>query len=147
MTSWVGCKRLIDEVKAELNRNRKCQIFAVYTVKPVKRDVTQRLRDLLAPEGIRVEVLTTDVAPERREGWYTERLRKGMQVCISHPRLIMTGLDYVEYEDVLFETSLSSVPKPSCHRQTDFARLRALWICGSRLLPVLPASQSEPERH
>ena len=37
-------RRLIDEVRAELSQGRKCQIFAVYTQ---KRDVTQRLRDLV----------------------------------------------------------------------------------------------------
>jgi hypothetical protein len=58
--------RLIDEVKGELERGRKCQIFAVYTQ---KRDVTQRLKQLLSLEGIQVEVLTTEVPPERREAW------------------------------------------------------------------------------
>ena len=64
-----------------------------------KRDVTRRLKQLLSIEGLQVEVLTTEVPPERREAWYEDRLGKGMQVCIAHPRLIMTGLDYVEYEN------------------------------------------------
>ena len=35
-----------------------------------KRDVTQRWKNLLTREGIRVEVLTTDVPPEGREAYY-----------------------------------------------------------------------------
>ena len=37
----------MDEVKFELSQGRRCQIFAVFTV---KHDVTQRLKALLARE-------------------------------------------------------------------------------------------------
>ena len=60
-------RRLVEEVKAELARGRRCQIYAVHTQ---KRDVTRRLEDILTNEGIRVALLTTDVPPEAREGWY-----------------------------------------------------------------------------
>jgi len=87
-------RRLVEEVKTEIGQGRRCQIFAVYTQ---KRDVTQRLKSILSREGIRVEVLTTAVPPEAREAWYERQLKAGMQVCIAHPRLVATGLDYVEY--------------------------------------------------
>jgi hypothetical protein len=87
-------RRLVEEVKTELRQGRRVQIFAVYTQ---KRDVTQRLKNILSREGIRVEVLTTAVPPEAREAWYERQLKAGMQVCIAHPRLVATGLDYVEY--------------------------------------------------
>ena len=54
-------RRLVEEVKTELRQGRRVQIFAVYTQ---KRDVTQRLKNILSREGIRVEVLTTAVPPE-----------------------------------------------------------------------------------
>ncbi|MGH9771264.1 MAG: helicase-related protein [Candidatus Acidiferrales bacterium] len=95
-------RRLLQEVRSELAKGRKCQIFAVYTQ---KRDVTRRLRELLQKENIRVEVLTTDVAPERREAWYEDKLRRGMQVCIAHPRLVMTGLDLLEMPSIFFYES------------------------------------------
>jgi superfamily II DNA or RNA helicase len=102
-------RRLVEEIKFELTQGRRCQIFAVFTL---KHDVTRRLKALLMREGIRVEVLTSDVPPERRAAWYEQKLRGGMQACIAHPKLVMTGLDYVEYESgrgaVLFETSLFS---------------------------------------
>ena len=87
--------RLVQEVKAELAHGRRCQIYAVYTQ---KRDVTRRLEHILANEGIRVAVLTTEVPPESREGWYERQLRAGVQAVICHPKLVQTGLDYVEYE-------------------------------------------------
>jgi hypothetical protein len=92
-------RRLIEEVRSELAQRRLCQIFAVYTK---KRDVTQRLRDLLEREGIHAEVLTTQVPPERREAWYEDKLKHGMQVCIAHPRLVMTGLDLLAMPSILF---------------------------------------------
>jgi hypothetical protein len=60
--------------------------------------VTRRLERILSGEGIRVAVLTTEVPPESREGWYDRQLRSGVQAVICHPKLVQTGLDYVEYE-------------------------------------------------
>jgi hypothetical protein len=92
-------RRLVEEVKNELASGRKCQIYAVYTQ---KRDVTRRLKHLLSREGLRVELLTTEVTPERREAWYEDKLRNGMQVCICHPRLVMVGLDLVAMPSIFF---------------------------------------------
>ena len=97
--------RLVEEVKAELACGRRCQIYAVYTQ---KRDVTRRLERILSNEGIRVAVLTTDVPPESREGWYDRQLRGGVQAVICHPRLVQTGLDLIEFPTILFyETGYS----------------------------------------
>jgi hypothetical protein len=98
-------KRLVEEVKASLERGRKVQVYAVYTQ---KRDVTRRLESILAKEGIRVAVLTTEVAPEQRGSWYERQLRAGVQVVIAHPRLVQTGLDLWSFPDIFFyETGYS----------------------------------------
>jgi superfamily II DNA or RNA helicase len=98
-------RRLVEEVKAELAFGRRCQIYAVYTQ---KRDVTRRLERILSGEGIRVAVLTTDVPPESREGWYDRQLRCGVQAVICHPKLVQTGLDLIEFPTILFyETGYS----------------------------------------
>ncbi len=98
-------RRLLEEIKGELACGRKVQVFAVYTR---KRDVTGRLKDLLVREGIRAEVLTADVSPERREAWYERHFRNGMQVSIAHPKLVMTGLDILECPTILwYETGYS----------------------------------------
>jgi len=98
-------RRLVEEVKASLDHGRKVRVYAVYTQ---KRDVTRRLEMILAKEGIRVAVLTTEVAPELRESWYERQLRAGVQVVISHPRLVQTGLDLWSFPDIFFyETGYS----------------------------------------
>ena len=98
-------RRLIEEIKSSLERGRKVQVYAVYTQ---KRDVTRRLESILAKEGMRVAVLTTEVAPEQRESWYERHLRAGVQVVIAHPRLVQTGLDLLAMADIFFyETGYS----------------------------------------
>jgi superfamily II DNA or RNA helicase len=98
-------RRLVEEIKSSLERGRKVQVYAVYTQ---KRDVTHRLESILAKEGIRAAVLTTQVAPEEREAWYERQLRSGLQVCIAHPRLVQTGLDLLAMSDIFFyETGYS----------------------------------------
>jgi superfamily II DNA or RNA helicase len=63
-------RALIDEVKAQLVRGRKCQVFAVYTR---KHDVTARLEELFLKEGIRSAILRASVPTHKREAWYRER--------------------------------------------------------------------------
>ncbi len=116
-------RRLVEEVKAELARGRRCQIYAVYTQ---KRDVTRRLEQILLSEGIRVAVLTTDVPPEAREGWYDRQLRGGVQAVVCHPKLVQTGLDLIEFPAILFyETGYSIYVLRQASRRS--------WRIGQRL--------------
>ena len=95
--------RLLELVKAELSTGRRCcHIYAVYTQ---KRDVTTRLAGILAREGIRVAVLTSAVPPEKREAWFAQRMREGVQVTISHPKIIETGLDLLSHPSLIFYES------------------------------------------
>ncbi|HEV2314761.1 MAG TPA: helicase-related protein [Candidatus Acidoferrales bacterium] len=116
-------RRLVEEVKAELARGRRCQIYAVYTQ---KRDVTRRLERILSNEGIRVAVLTTEVPPESREGWYERQLRAGVQAVICHPKLVQTGLDLIDFPTILFyETGYSVYVLRQASRRS--------WRIGQRL--------------
>jgi len=116
-------RRLVEEVKADLARGRRCQIYVVYTQ---KRDVTRRLERILSNEGIRVAVLTTDVPPETREGWYERQLRGGVQAVICHPKLVQTGLDLIDFPTILFyETGYSIYVLRQASRRS--------WRIGQRL--------------
>jgi Helicase conserved C-terminal domain len=116
-------RRLVDEVKSELARGRRCQIYAVYTQ---KRDVTRRLERILTNEGIQVAVLTTEVLPEVREAWYERQLRAGVQAVICHPKLVQTGLDLIEFPTILFyETGYSIYVLRQASRRS--------WRIGQRL--------------
>jgi hypothetical protein len=63
-------------------------VFAVYTQ---KHDVPGRLERILSNEGIRTAVLGASVDTSKREAWYARQIKEGVQVVISHPKLVETA--------------------------------------------------------
>lgn len=98
-------RALLAEVRAQLTRGRKCQVFAVYTN---KHDVTARLERLFRAAGIRAAILRASVPTHKREAWYRDQLRRGIDVTICHPKIVETGLDLLDFPTILFhETGYS----------------------------------------
>jgi hypothetical protein len=98
-------RALLSEIKAQLERGRKCHVYAVFTT---KHDVVARLEGLMRAEKIRAAVLRASVPAHKREAWYREQLRRGIDVAICHPKICETGLDLVEFPVILFhETGYS----------------------------------------
>ena len=98
-------RALIEEVKTQLARGRKCQVFAVYTN---KHDVIERWEGLFRAEGIRAATLRASVPTHKRESWYREQLKRGIDVAICHPKIVETGLDLLDCPTILFhETGYS----------------------------------------
>jgi superfamily II DNA or RNA helicase len=95
-------RKLIEEIKKELADGRRCQVFAVYTQ---KHDVTARLQRVLSNEGIRTAVLRASVDTSKREAWYARQIKEGVQVVISHPKLVETGLDLLDFPTIIFYES------------------------------------------
>jgi len=95
-------RRLIEEIRKELAEGRRCQVFAVYTQ---KHDVTARLQRILNNEGIRTAVLRASVDTSKREAWYARQIKEGVQVVISHPKLVETGLDLLDFPTIIFYES------------------------------------------
>jgi hypothetical protein len=98
-------RALIADIKEELRQGRRCQVYATYTG---EKDVTHRLETLLQREGIRVAVLRSSVATDKREDWYERQLKAGTDVVICHPKLVETGLDLLAFPTLYFyETGYS----------------------------------------
>jgi superfamily II DNA or RNA helicase len=95
-------RKLIEEIRKELAEGRRCQVFAVYTQ---KHDVTAHLERILTKEGIRTAVLRASVDTSKREAWYARQIKEGVQVVISHPKLVETGLDLLDFPTILFYES------------------------------------------
>jgi len=95
-------RKLIEEIRKELAEGRRCQVFAVYTQ---KHDVTARLQRILTNEGIRSAVLRASVDTSKREAWYARQIKEGVQVVISHPKLVETGLDLLDFPTIIFYES------------------------------------------
>jgi hypothetical protein len=64
----------------------------VYVQYTEQHDVQGRLETLLRRSGFRVEVLRSSVPLAQREDWITKHAL-GLDVVISHPRLVETDLD------------------------------------------------------
>src|SRR5438094_787532 len=89
------------------------------------RSATRRLESVLNAAGVKAAVLTTQTPPEDREAWYERQLKAGVQAFIGHPRLVQTGLDYVEYGGCRGLFFLKQVVRFSSAGQVAaFARLR-----------------------
>lgn len=98
-------RKLIELVKAELAEGRLCHVFAVYTH---KHDVPARISKVLEGAGIRTAVLRPTVSTVQREAWYAKKVAEGVQVVISHPKLVETGLDLLDFPTLIFyETGYS----------------------------------------
>jgi hypothetical protein len=98
-------RALIADAKEELRQGRRCQVYATYTG---EKDVTARLETVLQQEGIRVAVLRSSVATDKREDWYERQLKAGVEVVVCHPKLVETGLDLLAFPTLYFyETGYS----------------------------------------
>ena len=40
--------------------------------------------------------------PEQREAWIAQKVREGVQVTISHPKIIETGIDLLNHASLIF---------------------------------------------
>lgn len=80
---------IVADCLAERDLGRKSWVYCVMTD---TRDVNERLRGLLAAKGLRVNVLRSSVATDKREAWIAQHAPQ-CDVMISHPQLVETGLD------------------------------------------------------
>ncbi|WP_186207378.1 helicase-related protein [Burkholderia gladioli] len=92
-------RELINICKQEKADGRKTLVYSVYTG---TRDTTSRLKVLLEQEGFKVAVLRASVDASRREDWIAEQLDRGIDVLITNPELVKTGLDLLEFPTIVF---------------------------------------------
>ncbi|MDK2463705.1 MAG: DEAD/DEAH box helicase [Candidatus Korarchaeota archaeon] len=92
-------RRLVDIVAENLEAGRRVFVYCQYTG---KKDVTERLRDILCDEDIYAEVLRQSVRPEQREEWIRSRVEDGVEVVIANPKLVQTGLDLYDFPTLAF---------------------------------------------
>ena len=93
-------RALVDLVAAERMAGRRVLVYVTHTG---TRDITGRMDDILTRHGFRVAVMKADaVEPKRREAWVADRVEKGLDVLICHPRLVQTGLDLIDFPTIIW---------------------------------------------
>ena len=86
---------LVDLVAAERLAGRRVLVCATHTG---TRDITGRMEEFLSRHGFKIAVMKADaVPPERREAWVAKRVEEGVDVLVSHPRLVQTAMDLVQF--------------------------------------------------
>lgn len=92
-------RQILQDVWHERAAGRKVWIFTTYTQ---THPQSARLAEILTAGGLQVAVLTGDVARTRREDWITRQLQTGVDVVISHPALVETGLDLLAFPSMFW---------------------------------------------
>lgn len=82
-------EELLRICRAEKEAGRQCWVYVQYTG---ERNVQQRLVDLLEQDGFSVGQLKAAVPLAKREEWIADQ-GKDVDVVVSHPKLVETGLD------------------------------------------------------
>ncbi len=90
---------VLDDVLAEIQAGRKVWVYTPYTKTHPQAD---RLAQLFRDHGLRTAVLTDAVARDTRETWVAQQVRQGVQVVISHPQLVETGLDLLDFPSIFW---------------------------------------------
>ncbi|MCF5806336.1 MULTISPECIES: SNF2-related protein [Pseudomonas syringae group] len=90
---------LLDLCLAEKARNRKVLAYSVYTG---TRDTTSRMKRVLEQSGLKVAVLRASVDTARREDWILDQVDRGVDVLITNPELVKTGLDLLGFPTIAF---------------------------------------------
>ena len=89
---------VLEIVRQKLALGQKVLIYTSWT----RTDSQDKLVHLLRAEGFATEVLTPKIPPEKREAWVERQLRRGLQVLITNPRCVETGLDLNAFTTLIF---------------------------------------------
>jgi SNF2 family DNA or RNA helicase len=92
-------RELIEICRQEKAAGRKTLVYTVYTG---TRDTTSRTKMLLEQEGFKVAVLRASVEASRREDWIADQIDRGIDVLLTNPELVKTGLDLLEFPAIVF---------------------------------------------
>jgi SNF2 family DNA or RNA helicase/DNA-directed RNA polymerase subunit RPC12/RpoP len=97
---------LIELIKQERSAGRRVLVYCTHTQ---TRDITKHLDQILQRVGFRSSILPATVPPERRMQWIDDRTAQGLDVLITNPRLVSTGLDLIDYPTLAwFEVDYST---------------------------------------
>lgn len=93
---------LLKICREEKAAGRKVLVYSIYSG---TRDTMSRLKTLLEEQEFKVAVLRANVETSRREDWIAEQLDRGIDVLVTNPDLVKTGLDLLEFPTIVFMQS------------------------------------------
>ena len=91
-------EKALEIVKKKVAAGERVLLYTSWT----RTDSQQKLVKLLRSEGYRTEVLTPQIPPDKRETWVEKQVNAGLQVLITNPRCVETGLDLNAFTTLIF---------------------------------------------
>ena len=90
--------KTLEIVRRKIAAGERVLIYTSWT----RTDSQRKLLTLLRAEGYRTDILTPSVATDKREDWVEKRVKAGLQVLITNPRCVETGLDLNAFTTLIF---------------------------------------------
>lgn len=91
-------EKALEIVREKIAAGERVLIYTSWT----RTDSQRKLMGLLTREGIRTEILTPKIPPEKREAWVEKRVNSGLQVLITNQKCVETGLDLNAFTTLIF---------------------------------------------
>lgn len=80
---------VLDVVRRKAENGERVLIYTSW----IRTDTQEKLNKLLTDNGYKVCTLTAAIPPNKREEWVENQVKSGIQVLITNPSLVETGLD------------------------------------------------------
>ncbi len=90
---------LLDLCLQERRQGRRVLVYTLYTA---TRDTTARLKVALDRAGFKTAVLRSTVEASKREDWLADQVERGVDVIVTNPELVKTGLDLLDFPTIAF---------------------------------------------
>ena len=91
-------EKTLEIVKEKVANGGRVIIYTSWT----RTDSQDKLLKMLREEGIKTDVLLPRITPEKREEWVEKRVSAGLQVLITNPKCVETGLDLNAFTTLIF---------------------------------------------
>ena len=88
----------LDIVERKVKNGERILIYTNW----VKLDTQEKLKKLLSDKGYKTEILRVNVPPDKRETWVEDKVEKGLDVLITNPALVETGLDLNAFTTLVY---------------------------------------------
>lgn len=92
-------EQIVNDILVERQAGRRVWVYTTYTM---THPQSERLAKLCRAAGLRVAVMTQAVKRTQREVWVQQKLAQNVDVVISHPQLVETGLDLLEFPSIFW---------------------------------------------
>lgn len=89
---------VLDIVERKVRNSERVLIYTNW----VKLDTQDKLKKLLTENGYKTEILRVNIPPDKREKWVEDKVKDGVNVVITNPALVETGLDLNAFTTLVY---------------------------------------------